>query len=270
MQTLDTFSIDDVTVHVQGQGEQILLLLHGWPDSHQLWDTTVAGLQDRYQCVRFSLPGFDIDKPPRPQSLAETTELIAKIVDRVSPGKAVTLVMHDWGCIFGYEYAAQYPEKVVRMVAVDIGDHNSGAFLRSLPAKSKLQIVGYQLPLALAWTLGRFVNASLATGLTRRLARVLRCPTPVEQVCWQKNYVYAMAWFGLRGGFGRAIKVQPTCPLLYIYAKRKPFMFHSSEWLARLDATPGSKTQGFATGHWVMLEQPQAFVDCLRSWLPAS
>ncbi len=267
---MHTTVIDGVTVYTEGSGEEILLMLHGWPDSYRLWDSTVAALKDRFVCVRFTLPGFDDALKARPLALADMTAALLRIVQAVSPDKAVTLLLHDWGCVFGYEFAAQHPEKVTRMVAVDIGDHNRSHFARALQAKAKLQLVAYQLPLALAWYLGRHISTGLATWITRQIARGVQCPASGVHISWKQNYPYAMVWFGLQGGFKRAAKVQPACPVLYIYGEHKPFMFHSPQWLAQLDSTPGSRVQAFATGHWVMLEQPQAFADCLRAWLPAA
>ena len=54
--------------------------------------------------------------------------------------------------------------------------------------------------------------------------------------------------------------------MLYLYGQRKPFMFHSQQWLDRLNAAPGSKTLGLQAGHWVMLDQPQEFVAVVREW----
>ena len=59
-------------------------------------------------------------------------------------------------------------------------------------------------------------------------------------------------------------------PMLYIYGERKPFMFHSPQWLAALAARPDCAVRAFPTGHWVMVQQPQAFNQCVRAWLQAS
>ena len=55
--------IDDVEVHVEGEGAETIVMVHGWPDTYRLWDSAVAALKDRYRCVRFTLPGFDAAKP---------------------------------------------------------------------------------------------------------------------------------------------------------------------------------------------------------------
>lgn len=143
-----------VDVFIDGAGNETLLMIHGWPDSYRLWDNTAAALSSQYRCARFTLPGFDIHKPPQASSLAELTETIRQIADAVSPGEKLTLVLHDWGCIFGYEFAARHPERVQRIAAVDIGDYNSEACSHSLSFAAKLQIFGCQFWLAISWKLG--------------------------------------------------------------------------------------------------------------------
>ncbi len=242
-------------VHVEGEGTQTLVFIHGWPDSYRLWDATVAGLQDRFRCVRFSLPGYDLAKAPQSPSLAEVTSHFKAVVDAVSPDAPVTLVLHDWGCTFGYEFMGRHPDRVARAVAVDIGNHNHGAYLRSLTGPQKRAIFQYQSWLALAWVMGRFVNGALGNWMTRYMARRVGCRASDAELHWQKNYPYAMLWFGLKGGFKGSVRVDPKCPFLYIYGARKPYMFHSPDWLVARAALPDNTMQPFATGHWVMLEK---------------
>jgi HAD superfamily hydrolase (TIGR01493 family) len=177
------------------------------------------------------------------------------MLDQVSPGQAVTLLLHDWGCAFGYEFATRYPDRVARIVAVDIGDYNSKALQRALSPTAKSQVWAYQVWLALAWVLGRHISARVGHRMTRWMARTLRCPAPAAQIGWQMNYPYSMRWFGLAGGMQQAAAIQPGCPLLYLYGQRKPFMFHSPTWLAQVASRPDSAVQGFKAGHWVMLDQ---------------
>jgi pimeloyl-ACP methyl ester carboxylesterase len=263
-QTLD---IDGVSVRVEGSGSHTVLMLHGWPDTLQLWDGTVAALQDRFRCVRLTLPGFDLAQPARATPLARMSELLCQVLDRVSPGQTVTLLLHDWGCAFGYEFAAKHPQRVARIVAVDIGDYNSKALQRTLSLTAKCQVWAYQVWLALAWMLGRHVSVWMGNRMTRWMAQALRCPAPAAQIGWQMNYPYAMRWFGLAGGLHQAAPVQAQRPLLYLYGQRKPFMFHSPAWLAQVAARPDSAVRGFRAGHWVMLDQPEEFHACVCRWL---
>jgi pimeloyl-ACP methyl ester carboxylesterase len=78
---------------------------------------------------------------------------------------------------------------------------------------------------------------------------------------------------GSLGGLGKmanVLKVHATSlPILYIYGKRKPFMFHSEEWLQKVAAHPGSRVEGFDTGHWVMTSRSAPFHALVKEWLIA-
>ena len=259
-------AIKGVELHFEGDHPRTVVMVHGWPDSYRLWDTTVVALKDRYCCVRFTLPGFDTATAPRIISLDDMCELLQTIVDQVSPGAPVTLLLHDWGCIFGYEFAARFPDRVSRIVAVDIGDYNSDALAQALTPGQRARVFGYQFWLALAWKLG----GSAGNWMTRKMARWLHCRTDPGLIGWQMNYPYAMRWFGSAGGLGHAAPVPSNQPMLYIYGERKPFMFHSSQWLAALAQRTDCAVRAFRTGHWVMVQQPDAFKECVLAWLQAT
>lgn len=253
--------VQDTEVWLQGQGEDTVLMLHGWPDTHALWDGTVAALEDRAVCARLTLPGFE--SGPSALSLDGMCQRLSEVADAVSPGRPLTLMLHDWGCIFGYEWAMRHPERVARVVAVDVGDYNSAALQRNWNWQQKLSVMGYQLWLALAWTLG----GSIGTRMTRAMARWLRCPTKQARITHRMNYPYAMQWLGTAGGLRRAAHVQLPMPLLYVYGERKPFMFHSQSWLEAVASRPGNAVLGLPCGHWVMVSRAEAFHARVRSWL---
>jgi cis-3-alkyl-4-acyloxetan-2-one decarboxylase len=249
---MKTEEIEGITVYVSGNSGPAVLFLHGWPDSYRLWDSAVAALSPQFRCIRFSLPGYDLSKPPRGTSAEEMNALIATILDRIVPGEKVHLVMHDWGCIFGQYVMQVHADRIARVVATDIGDFNTGAFTRSLSAKAKFSALFYQLWLAFAYKLGG-IAPGIATGMTRWMAGKLKCPVPPEQMSWQMNYPYAMTWFSTHGNFKAIAKVKPKAPLLYLYGERKPFQFHSPQWLEAIRATPGCYERGLAANHWVMI-----------------
>jgi len=257
-------TVEGAEVWLQGQGDETLLMLHGWPDTHALWDGTVAALQDRAVCARLTLPGFE--SGPSALSLDAMCQRLSMVADAISPDRPLTLVLHDWGCVFGYEWALRHPERVARVVAVDVGDHNSAALQRSWRAGQKLSVMGYQLWLALAWWLGCHIS-SLGTRMTRAMARWLRCPADPVRINHRMNYPYAMQWLGTAGGFRKAAQVDLPMPLLYVYGERKPFMFHSPSWLELVASLPGNAVLGLPCGHWVMVSRAEAFHARVRSWL---
>lgn len=272
MQIVESLEVQGCPVRIDGRGSETLLMLHGWPDSLRLWDGLVDALQPQleasHRCVRFSLPGFEPGSVRDPASLDRIVGLIAAVADRVSPDRPLTLVLHDWGCLFGYAYAQRHPQRVARIVGIDIGDAGSPEHLRSLGLAAKAAVAGYQLWLVLAWRLGGLWPA-LGDRMARAMARWMRCPTPQDQVHGGQCYPYDMAWTGSHGGLRGVRTPQPgsSPPMLYVFGRRKPFQFHSRDWAQRLAAQPGNRVLPMSTGHWVMVEQPDALAQALADWL---
>jgi pimeloyl-ACP methyl ester carboxylesterase len=264
--TPESFRIDGVTVQAEGTGPEVLLMLHGWPDTHRLWDAQVAAFAARFRCVRFTLPGFEPSTPPDPASLDRIVELLHRVSLRTSPDRPVTLLLHDWGCLFGYQFAMRHPQRVARIVGVDVGDAGSGAHLRSLGVKAKASIAIYQLWLALAWRLGGRLGDRMARGM----AKALRCPAEPSRIHAGMGYPYDIQWTGSHGSYRHGLPFDPPCPMLYLYGARKPFHFHSAEWAQALARWPGSRVLPMHTGHWVMCQEPQAFNAAVASWLEAT
>jgi cis-3-alkyl-4-acyloxetan-2-one decarboxylase len=260
------FEVDGVSVHVEGAGDEVLLMIHGWPDTHRLWDAQVAAFGGDFRCVRFSLPGFDTTPaPPEPFSLQRTVALIAGIVDAVSPSRPVTLMVHDWGCLFGYVYLVEHPHRVGRLIGLDIGDAGSRAHRQSLSRRQQAMVAGYQLWLALAWRVG----GRTGDAMTRRMARWARAPGAPGSIGARMNYPYWLLWTGQYREASRRLRhFMPACPTLFVQGRRKPFSFHSRQWAEALAQRPGNRVVELATGHWVMRDA--SFNTIVADWLAAT
>lgn len=258
--------VGSLDVVVEGAGRKSIVMIHGWPDTHRLWDAQVAALRERYRCVRFTLPGFERAGTRRAYSLDELVEAIHTVVREACGGERAILLVHDWGCLFGYQFAERYPALVERVVGVDVGDTGSRRHRAELGAAAKLALVAYQLWLALAWRIG----GPLGDGMARWMARLLRCPAAPESIHAGMGYPYALRWLGIAGGLRGLRAFQPQAPMLYVYGERKPFMFHSRGWAEQLAARPANRVIALPTGHWVMIGQREAFNAALSDWLEES
>jgi pimeloyl-ACP methyl ester carboxylesterase len=234
-----------------------IVMVHGWPDTARLWQPQIEALQDRYECVAITLPGFEGEK--RAYSLDEVIAAIHMAVGE----RRVTLLLHDWGCLYGYQFAMRYPQLVERVVGVDIGDAGSRAHLEEIGGRGKLMIAAYQNWLALAWRIG----GRTGDAMSRAMARRLRCPTDPRTIGAQMAYPYAVRWLGAAGGFRDLRVFKPQVPMLFLYAEKKPVMFHSRAWAERIAAQKGNRVIAFPTGHWIMVTRREAFNEALRTWL---
>ncbi|MHC9296853.1 SDR family oxidoreductase [Mycobacterium sp. LTG2003] len=101
-----------IAVYEQGDPDRpTLVMAHGWPDSHVLWDGVVAEIGDRYRIVRYDNRGAGASEVPKRIS-AYTMERFADdlsaVIDEVSVGgQPVHVLAHDWGSVGAWEYLSR-------------------------------------------------------------------------------------------------------------------------------------------------------------------
>ena len=87
-----------------------LVLLHGWPDSHVLWDGVVPLLTDRFRIIRYDNRGAGKSSVPKAVSsytMASYADDFAAVIDAVAPGEPVHVLAHDWGSAGTWEYLSR-------------------------------------------------------------------------------------------------------------------------------------------------------------------
>ncbi|MEU3082660.1 SDR family oxidoreductase [Streptomyces albidoflavus] len=86
-----------------------VILVHGYPDSKEVWSAVAARLADRYHVVLYDIRGHGRSTAPRPLrggfTLEKLTDDFLAVVDAVSPDAPVHLVGHDWGSVQSWEFA---------------------------------------------------------------------------------------------------------------------------------------------------------------------
>ncbi|MCK0173412.1 MULTISPECIES: SDR family oxidoreductase [Mycobacteriaceae] len=115
-------SADDVRIAVYEEGNPdgpTLVMVHGWPDSHALWDGVVEQLAGRFRIVRYDNRGVGATSTPKPAaaySLERYADDLAAVLDAVSPGRPAHVLAHDWGSIGTWEYLGR-PEAATRVAS---------------------------------------------------------------------------------------------------------------------------------------------------------
>jgi pimeloyl-ACP methyl ester carboxylesterase len=83
-----------------------VVFVHGYPDTHEVWDRVVARLADRFRCVTYDVRGAGAsDAPPGRAGyrLARLRSDLAAVLDSHFPAEPVHLVAHDWGSIQAWD-----------------------------------------------------------------------------------------------------------------------------------------------------------------------
>jgi NAD(P)-dependent dehydrogenase (short-subunit alcohol dehydrogenase family)/pimeloyl-ACP methyl ester carboxylesterase len=103
-------SADDVRIAVYEEGNPdgpTVVLVHGFPDSHVLWDGVVPLLAERFRIIRYDNRGVGLSAAPKPVSaytMARFADDFAAVTGELSPGGPVHVLAHDWGSVGIWEY----------------------------------------------------------------------------------------------------------------------------------------------------------------------
>ena len=234
-----------------------IFFIQGWPDDASIWDDAVAALSGTYRCVRVTLPNFDGERTTREGYDTETiVRALEDVLREVSDRGKVTLVLHDWGCYWGYPLHNRHQDLVARVAGLDIAPHFKPR------GKDVPLIVGYQ-----GWLYAAFaIGGSVGDAMTRRFAKIAKAPAAPSRVNAGMNYPYRNIFRDLASGRGKALTkgYWPTCPILFAYGADKPYFFHGDVWLDHVRKV-GGKIVAVPCGHWV--QKHEGFVELLTTWL---
>lgn len=111
-----------IAVHEEGSADgPTLVLVHGYPDTHRLWDPVVALFEDRFRIIRYDNRGAGDSTAPKRTSayrMQRFADDFAAVVDDVSPGRAVHVLAHDWGSTGVWEFLLTRPGAVDRVASL--------------------------------------------------------------------------------------------------------------------------------------------------------
>lgn len=153
-----------------GEGDDPVLLLHGWPQHWYLWRHLIGELAERHRVLALDLRGFGwSDAPPTGYLKEEMADDVLAVLDALAIDR-VKLIGHDWGGWIGFLLCLRAPERFERFLGLGIPHlwQTFGAGWRQLPR------LWYQQPIitpGLGYALHRsgvFVRAMLLGGAADR------------------------------------------------------------------------------------------------------
>ncbi|WP_396931175.1 SDR family oxidoreductase [Mycolicibacterium sp.] len=111
MRYVDSTDGTRLAVYEEGRPDgPTVVLVHGWPDSHVLWDAVVPLLAEKFRVIRYDSRAAGASKGPRSflkYRMADFADDFAAVVAELSPGQPVHVLGHDWGSIGFWEYLSR-------------------------------------------------------------------------------------------------------------------------------------------------------------------
>ncbi|MFF2549995.1 SDR family oxidoreductase [Nocardia sp. NPDC058058] len=187
----------DIAVYEQGVPDgATIVLVHGWPDSHRLWDNVLPHLIDRFRVVTYDSRGHGRSTNPKDHRAFRISELATDffaVIDAVSPDAPVHVLAHDWGSVTVWDAVCEpgADARIASFTSVSgpnldhAGHWARGRFTRPTPGNlaaplAQLASIAYQFAFMAPVT-----PALVRLGLRDRVFRAglrLAQGTPAEQV----------------------------------------------------------------------------------------
>jgi pimeloyl-ACP methyl ester carboxylesterase len=128
-----TVEIDGIKLFYREAGRSnapVVVLLHGFPTSSNMFRNLIPVLADRYRVIAPDYPGFGQSEAPDLQhfrySFARFAELIDVLLTHIG-ARSYALYVMDYGAPVGYRLAIKHPERVTALVV-----QNGNAYVEGL------------------------------------------------------------------------------------------------------------------------------------------
>jgi NAD(P)-dependent dehydrogenase (short-subunit alcohol dehydrogenase family)/pimeloyl-ACP methyl ester carboxylesterase len=274
-------SSDGVRVAVYEQGNPegaAVVLIHGWPDSHTLWNGVAPLLTDRFRVIRYDNRGVGKTSVPKSVSayaMAGYADDFANVIDAVVPGEPVHVLAHDWGSAGMWEYLSRPSagDHVASFTSVSgpSGDHMNRFIVgglkrpyrprRFLQALDQLLRFSYMALFSIPVLAPLVVRTFLADGWRRML--MIRDGIPADRLYCSDTYRSdaANSLKVYRANYFKAIRSARTdhyvdVPVQLIVNTSDPHVrphvyADTKRWVPRL------WRRDIKAGHWIPMSHPQ-------------
>ncbi|HEY8562869.1 MAG TPA: alpha/beta hydrolase [Pyrinomonadaceae bacterium] len=280
----DYAQIGGVRLHYAkaGEGERLVVLLHGFPEFWYSWRHQLAALGDEFTVVAPDLRGYNwSDKPPYISNykIENSVDDVLGLIRHFGRERAA-IVGHDWGAAIGWAIGENHPESVSKLVCLQVPPPS--VWLKNLSWRQALAssyMLFFQIPVLPEWLVSRDDYALLARSMKRLttdasifsdedLARYKESWSEPGALTAAINYYRAnLADKILPGRVGEGIKV----PTLFIYGEKDPAIL--PETVRNVKAAIDARYEEMRVpdaGHFVHQEAAEAVNDTLREFLSGS
>lgn len=265
-------------MYERGAGPTVLLV-HGYPDTHAVWDGVAGRLAARFHVVTYDMRGAGASSRPPGREAYDFRHLVADmsaVLDAVSPGTPVHLVGHDWGSIQSWEAVRAMPERFASFTSVSgpCLDHASHWFRTRLRRPSGVPavvgqllrswyIAAFQVPLVPElvwrhWLAGRWARRfGQAVGVPAGSGHP--APTLLQDALAGLNLYRANMLGRAAGGHRPATGPRITVPTQVVVPMRDAYVGPALAAEAPVPFTADLRVRFVPASHWGLPARPDAF-----------
>jgi len=249
-----------------------LLLLHGFPDSKQLWRHAVDPLRAAgYRVIVPDLRGFGESERPSTVDAYSLTHVVADVIGLLDALQiaACDIVAHDWGAPVAWSMALVAPARIRRQVALTVG--HPAYFQR--PSLEQRRLSWYMLLFQFEGVAEALLEQDNWALFRDFVGHHPECERWVSDLSRPGALTAGLSWYRANMHPAATVGEVPalpavTVPTLGIWASGDAYLAEacvtssaervSAEWrYERLDGV----------GHWIPLDAPDRMVGLVLDWL---
>ena len=278
----DYAQIGDVKLHyaTAGDGEKLVVLLHGFPEFWYSWRHQILALSDEYTVVAPDMRGYNLsDKPLKVEDYQ-----VDKLVDDVGGlirhfgREKAAVIGHDWGASVAWATAVKHPEYLWKLGALQVPPipvwKKNQTFKQFL---ASWYMFFFQIPRLPEWLMSRNDYAVLAKGLKDSTAqRGVFTDLDIAEYkkAWSEpraltsaiNYYRANILKRLFGKTNKQEKIK--VPTLFIYGEKDTAVLPETvKGIGDMIDAPFEEFFIPDAGHWVQQEAAEIVTQILREFL---
>lgn len=278
----DYAQIGSVRLHYAraGEGENLVILLHGFPESWYSWRHQLRGLSDVYTVVAPDLRGFNqSEKPPRvaDYEVERAADDVIGLIRHFGREKAA-VIGHDWGAAVAWSIGFEHPQYLSKLGALQVPP--AQVLRRNFSVRQLLAswyMFFFQLP-AVPEMILRFNDYAA-------LERALRETTYEKNVFTDEDIAeYKKGWSEpgaltamlnyYRANVLKRFLVRPDdearvrVPTVFIYGEHDTAIIPETvKGIKDVVDAPFTEFRVPTSGHWVQQEAADAVTEILRDFL---
>ncbi len=267
----DDTVIGELTLRLARVGRRsdvAFVLLHGYPDTLQVFAPLARALAATGEVVAFDWPGQGGSAPAaNASSPDERADVLARVIDAVLPGRRVVAIAHDMGALPALSLAARGDQRLMAVVAAN------ALLVPDAPVSPEIRLLrtwrSYRFALRFAW------RQALARCLATFLPRTCRVPDALRNeltAAFQRRPVReqtiaACERYDDALPHWRRIAAAIEIPVLLLWGEHERHfnVAHARRFAA---VSPRADVEVVAGGHhWMAWHDPDRVASRIIAWL---
>jgi pimeloyl-ACP methyl ester carboxylesterase len=263
-----------------GEGEKLVILLHGFPESWYSWRHQIEAFSNDYTVVAPDMRGYNLSDKPSKISDYSIDKLVDDVIGliRYFGRDQAVIVGHDLGAAIAWSIALKHPEYVSKLVAMQVPP--SSIWKKNQTLKQLLAswyMFFFQIPLLPEYLLRLDDYAAMKNALentTFEKGVFTEEDISAYKKSWSEPYALtAMLNYYRANVIGRFVgksnpDVKIKVPTIFIYGEKDQAVLPETvKGVGEAMAAPFEEFRIPYSGHWVQNEAKDTVNEILRDFL---